>query len=85
LSAFVSALQIIGQQYTLFPLPLSSFEGIPHLFQSIVDKQGAGLIFSSPIMGQQLRAREKRKRRVRQIRRKEDAAKAASPKAKAKK
>ena len=44
-----------------------------------------GLIFSPPIMGQQLRARAKRKRRIRQIRNKEDAIKAAAPKAKAKK
>jgi len=45
-----------------------------------------GLIFSPPIMGQQLRARAKRKRRIRQIRNKEDAVKAAAaPKVKAKK
>ena len=44
-----------------------------------------GLIFTPPIMGQQLRARAKRKRRIRQIRNKEDAVKAASSKAKAKK
>lgn len=55
------------------------------LFYSGIDKWAIGLIFSLPIMGQQLRARAKRKRRIRQIRNKEDAVKAAAPKAKAKK
>ena len=43
---------------------------------STLDGEGGVLIFSLPIMGQQLRARAKRKRRTRQIQRKIDTAKA---------
>jgi len=59
--------------------------GNPDSFHSNVDREAMGLIFTPPIMGQQLRARAKRKRRIRQIRNKEDAVKAASSKTKAKK
>jgi hypothetical protein len=43
---------------------------------STLDGGGLVLIFTPPIMGQQLRARAKRKRRTRQIQRKIDTAKA---------
>jgi hypothetical protein len=43
---------------------------------STLDGGGLILIFTPPIMGQQLRARAKRKRRTRQIQRKIDTAKA---------
>jgi hypothetical protein len=43
---------------------------------SDIDRGNADLITTLPIMGQQLRARAKRKRRTRQIQRKIDTAKA---------